>query len=963
MKHFLRKVSEQLYPQFHDCPEQLCIVLPNRRSGVFLRKHWADLLDRPNWSPAIFSIEDFLAELSGLQIIDQLEQVFELYHVYKTQKGTDAESFEEFGRWAPVLLHDFNDIDANLADAPQLFANLSDVRSMETWNLGEGLTEFQQRYLKFWESLGSWHEALTKKLLQEGKAYPGLAARVAAHNAALKLAEKPWTKIIFAGFNGLTKAEAHILDILQSSGKGEAFWDADTYYIDDPAQEAGRFLRKHRDRFFGKPSPVGFPHVEKQLATAPKKIIIAGVARQISQAKAAAHLLDEWNAEGAGQWPTAIVLSDESLLFPVLHALPEHIDDVNVTMGYPMRNTPIAALSELLFYLQENARRFKIVSREGEIKLYHADVIRLLRHPYFRMLFRENSYADQLAHYIASKNFVFVAPSVLRNALPGLEKEFERIAPLFRLWADTNEAFDALAYAVQLFRYLFSGPGETPAAEPENDMKRGKRRANVELEFLFQYGKIIKRLRTLNQRFGFVRELRTLRGMMAQAIGAASLPFYGEPLTGLQVMGMLETRALDFDNLILLSVNENVLPAGRSHSSFIVYDLKRAFGLPVYHEQDATSAYNFYRLLQRATNVALLYNTEPDTFGNGERSRFIAQLIHELPHVNPNVVIEERLFDTGLKGAVAPAPIIIERNEAIQKRLAELGEYGLSPSLLNSFRKCSLQFYFRYVARLKEAEEVEETIGADTLGTVVHKVLEDLYRAHLGQPLTPALTAEMKKKATALAEEHFRSHYSGEELEYGKNLLTKKVSARFLSNFLDRERRLLEDLAKKNETLIVQELETELRAEIPMGNGQVVLRGHADRIDLAGNTLRIIDYKTGRADDSELRLSEWEVLQEHPGVDKSFQLLMYALMYARSGKPVTEQLLSGIITFRELKAGLKTVRTPGRSGTLDAEALAAFEAELLRLLQRLFDEKKPFVQTANLEVCEVCAFKGICNRE
>lgn len=954
MPSFLEKVADYLHHRYGSEAGNLCIVLPNRRAGLFLREFWSTHLQKPEWSPSVYSGEDFVAELSGLQLVDTFEQLFTLYSIYRRHKGSDAESFESFSRWAPALLADFSEADSWLADTRNLFGNVGNLKQIESWDAGgDTISDFQRQYLGFWESLGVYYEQFRKKLLSESKAYPGLAFRLAAEDIVNQAGTRPWTKIIFAGFNALNAAEEKIITELLAAEKAEVLWDRDTYYMNDESQEAGTFLRRYRQRFPDKTIAGDFGHEENTLATEAKKILIVGTARRTSQAQAAAHFVEQWlNEPGAVPKRSAVVTGDEQLLLPLLHALPEISGEVNVTMGYPMRNTPIAALAALLLELHDNARRLGMYTDEGELRFHHSDIDRLLHHPYLRVLYGKSRYPDILTAKLAEGNYVFVSAAQLESVVEGMSASFRRIAPLFHTWKSSTQAFDSIEHLVTLLRKLFSGRNEDGGP---------RRKANVELEFLFQFDKIVRRLRTLAEQYPHLRELRTLRTLLLQSVDGATLPFYGEPLTGLQVMGMLETRTLDFDNVIVLSANENILPPGRNRNTFIIAALRKEFGLPSWNDKDAVTAYHFYHLLQRAKRVVLIYNTESDTFGSGEKSRFLTQLQYELPRINPNVSVEEKIFSPP---GTAPQvqPIVVEKSGAVLQKMELLVAHGLSPSLLNSYRTCGLQFYYRYVAGLRESDRVEETIGADTMGTVIHAVLETLYQPFKGKALQPSDIDAMQEEAPVLARKEFAARYPAEELSYGKNLLTQHITQKYLADFLTQEKALAEKLAERGLPLTIHDLELELSASVRVGDKDILLRGQADRIDEAGGALRIIDYKTGRAGDNELRVGDWFNFNTDVRLNKSFQLLMYALMYVRSGKPAGKLLLSGIVSFRELKAGLKTVKTPGGGDNIGRNELNTFEDRLKELLTELFDATKPFVQTEDEERCGICAFKEICNR-
>jgi RecB family exonuclease/transcriptional regulator with XRE-family HTH domain len=949
METFLSKVCDHLLASYGEQLDELCIVLPNRRGGLFLERQLASRFTKPAWAPSIYSMEDFIWEQSGLQQTDLAEQLFIFYSAYRDYEQEKAESFEAFCKWAPTLLADFNETDSCLADTEKLFGNLSDIREIENWSLGEAtLTDFQKQYLHFWKRIGDWYRLYRKMLAQENKAYTGLAYRTVAEKISTPGFGQQWKKIIFAGFNALNPAEERIFTVLQDSGRAETLWDGDRYFLEDNAQEAGRFLRKYRHSYF-RPAPGarGFRHIEDRLSTEEKNITVAGVAKMVSQSKAAVHFLETLDKQKRFSPSTAIILSDDQLLLPLLHALPEEAQYINITMGFPLRHTPVSSLVNALFQLHEDAQRFNIHTREGELKFYHTDLIRLLRHPYVRQLLAGTGLPEQLERHIVRFNIIFASEGQLRKATKENENAFELFAHFLRPWPDAAAALQGLQQAIDLLRPQFV---PAPSDDPE------KKSFSIETEYLFQLSLIVKRARTLQEKWKVAPDIRSLRALVTQQLASTTLPFYGEPVGGLQVMGLLETRTLDFENLIFLSANENLLPGGRSQPTFILYDLRRAFGLPVWHDKDAMTAYNFYRLLVRAKNVFIIHNTDQDTFGGGEKSRFVTQLQHELSVINKKATITETVFDAGIPlSAAPPAPIRIPKDEAVRTKLGELAASGLSPSLLNSFRACSLQFYFHYVASLREPDEVEETIGADTLGTIIHGALEELYKPLIGQALNPAQIDEMKKQVPHTCDAMFARHFSNEEASSGKNLLARRIAVRYISSFLDEEKKTL-----KKSPLKVEALESDLRFAVNVNGKTIQLRGQADRIDSTPTHIRLVDYKTGKTEKRELNVGDWEEILVKPEIHKSFQLLMYAWLYAKMTGSVLP-IQSGIISFRKLKDGLLHVTTPD-GGFLLPKTLEEFGHALQKLLETLFSDEREFVQTDELKTCKLCAFKTICRR-
>ncbi len=957
MQSFLEKTVDYLYKKYGDDISELCIVLPNRRAGLFLKTHLSNNLKKTFWSPEILATEDFVALLSELQPAEPITLLFELYETVKKCNPGNAETFDEFSKWGQILLSDFNEIDRYLVDAKQLFGNLKNIKELESWSLNsdEGLTDFQKQYLDFWKLLGTYYEDFIERTLAKKHAYQGLAYRVVANAVEEKVNKHPWKKIIFAGFNALNLAEEIIIEKLVDLDKAEIIWDTDSYYVNNVNQEAGRFIRRYNEYGrFKKIRERNTVFEETGLSSGKKNITIIGAAKNVAQAKVAGSLVTKIKNKEQTLQHTALVLADENLLFPVLHSLPENLEDINVTMGYPLKNTPVAGYFDLVFSLHENAQ--KIAGGRANYSYYHTDLVKLLSHPYTAIALAnsENRLSVKpIVQKIQQRNIVFAAKSTLEKLFAdGRETEYKLLAPVFNHWASAADAIGCITYLIDLLK-------DGIIAQQDVTLEN---KASLELEYLFAFTKIVKRIQVLMEDYPHsVGDVKTLRSILNQIVKSGSLPFYGEPLMGLQVMGMLETRTLDFENVILLSCNEDILPSGKAVNSFIPFELKHHFGLPTYSDKDAIFAYHFYRLLQRATNIYLLYNTESDALGSGEKSRFLTQLIYELPKVNPNVTITEQLVVIPVKAENAGNVIIIDKDAEIIAKLKAKAEYGFSPSLLNKYRNCSLQFYFHGVAGLKEAEEVEETIGADVLGNVIHSVLEKLYQPFIGNKLSPGDVKQMKGKVEELTITAFEEYYNRSEISYGKNLLTLKVALKFIANFLDAEIKFLGQLEKTNEPLIIKALEQTLESELQVNGETVKIKGNADRIDGVGKITRIVDYKTGLAANNELQFDDWNEIRTEATLSKSFQLLMYAYLYQKMNPAIKENIQSGIITFRELSAGLKMVKVEG-DASLNETILKEFEAQLQQLLSEIMDPARPFLQTTEIANCEYCSFKGICNR-
>lgn len=947
MERFVDKTAAYILKHYSDKTDKLCVVVPNKRAGIFIKQALSQLYDKPLWSPQLYSIEEFIVELSGLELVDPIAQLFHFYSIYSAHEKEAAEPFEQFAKWAPVLLSDYNDIDSNLIDADLLFTNLKNIKELESWSLGDtGLTTFQRAYLHFWETIGVYYKQFTQQLLSEHKAYQGLAYRYAAQHIAQLIQKQNWEQILFVGFNALNTSEEKIIQALIKLNKAEIIWDANEYYTNDPLQEAGKFLRKHiKNDLYKNKRENAFLWNGNELSNTPKHVEIIGAPGNVSQARLAGELLNgllTQSEQEQAPHKTALVMADESLLFPVMYSLPSNVKNVNITMGYPLKNTAIVGYVDLIFNLHANAKKLS-----KNYSFHHADIIAVFDHQYSNLFFNtdEQKSAKQLIRHIKERNIVFCnQKSLFKMATAhGLHPD-NFIWTIFEQWTTIESAFQLLFKIVEELKQYYINK----EAEGANHQ--------LEIEYLFYVWKLVKRIQTLSLQYNCLTEISALRVFISELVKSTNLSFTGEPLLGLQIMGVLETRTLDFENIILTSANEGVLPAGKTQNTFIPFDVKRVFGMQTYSDKDAIFAYHFYRLLQRAKNIFLIYNTEAGTLGGGEKSRFVDQLLYEIRNHNPNITIHESIYEN-LNKQQQVAEITIAKNDLILEQLFKKATDGFSPSILNVYRNCSLQFYFKVIGKLREIEEVEETIGADVMGNVIHATLEKLYSPHIAKIVTVADLSDMLTLCEPILKNAFNEYYTENDISTGKNLLIYKVALKYVQTFLKNE---LVAIKNKSEIKILS-LEQEYTHDFLINALPVRLKGKIDRIDVSNGTLRIIDYKTGNVQSGELNFKKWENLLDDLQLNKSFQLLMYAWLYAKNNKQLPSQINSGIISFRELSAGVKSVSTPlGKN--LDELILQEFENVLKTIITEIVDKSIPFKQTEDKDTCEYCDFKAICSR-
>jgi RecB family exonuclease len=869
-------------------------------------------------------------------------------------EGDKAQPFEDFIQWAPRLIGDFDEADRNLADARQLFSALNDSRAISLWNPdNRPLTDFEKQYLKFYNSLYRYYSSMIGTLLECKQAYPGLICRMASIGIEKFSERLPWEKVIFTGFNAVTAAEEKIMDFLYSVGKAQFLWDADAYYLNDKDQEAGDFLRKSLKKWGGKE----FNWVATDLTRQPRHIYITGVPNNISQASLAGEIVKKLDAFDER---SAIVLQDENLLIPLLYSLPENAGELNITMGLPLTQTPFADMLALVFRMHLNKEKFTQNRRNGGRLFYFRDVLSVLHHPYVASmaegLMKGDGFVfERIVQSIAGGNKVFLSADEILDPGTGLFSAHAGfLRPFFHGWSDPLKTLGAMKEITGILRdYLIS------------------EQRTIELEYIYSFSSLVYRLDDLLRTYpGTVKSLSTLFSLYNQMVRSVTLPFSGEPVRGLQIMGMLETRGLDFENLIMLSCNENLLPKGGKVNSFIPADLRLEFGLPTHRHKDAVYAYHFYRLLQRAKNIHLVYNSETGEFGEGEISRFLQQVSGELKRSNPLAEISEEIL------VLAPSPdntyrgISIPKDDSILSSIRKKAEKGFSPTSLNNYRACTLKFYFSDLAEIKEPEEMEEEIDNRILGNIVHAALKKSFEGFIGKELDAGMIAALKPGLDSIIEEACKKEFAGRDVRFGRNLLLLKVARIMLRRFVESESRNVNHLRQSGKSLQIIGLEQHLERRLTINTGSEVqdirIRGFADRIDSIGGQLRIIDYKTGSTDKKRTSLKDWGQLVADPSTDHAFQLLMYIWLYFPRVKNALP-LQAGILSLRKISEGLTAVSVPGNNENeaqmnIASAEILKFETKLKEILSAIFDASLKFTQTSDLKTCANCPYLNLCGR-
>lgn len=968
MKPFLYQIAELFYREYGADVSRLAFVFPNRRAGLFFQKYLSEVAEKPLFSPTILTINDLFVQLSGKQSADRIDMLFTLYDIYIKQSGS-TETFDEFFYWGEMLLNDFDDIDKYMADARMLFTNLTDLKEIEDgfsflseeqiaairtfWSsfYPKSDTPNQQSFLAVWQILYGLYAELRKTLDAEGKGYEGMIFREVVEQLEKGQAyDLPYDKVVFIGLNALSVAEEHFLLQLQKMGIADFYWDYASDKVTDPDNKASYFVERNLKNF---PSQLTVDEDKRtdNNSSGSTAIEVIGIPSGIGQAKQVYSLLEdlckqqELSAEEALR--TAIILPDENLLIPVLNAIPEQIRRINVTMGYPLAGTPVASLMEYILALQKNVRYV-----DGRPAFYFRDVLPVLNHRYVTTI--NPDIITVLVKDITENNKIYIYQEELNKT--------HLLNILFIPVTGVYEFSDYLIRVLQELNKMINPKEENEDGENEISCQRS---ADIEQEFLFHYFTTVNRMKEVMLEAGINMKIDTYFRLLKRMTDMITIPFQGEPLSGLQIMGVLETRALDFDRLIILSMNEGVFPLRKAANSFIPYNLRRGFGLPTYEHQDSVWAYHFYRLIYRASRVSLLYDTRSNGLQTGEVSRFVHQLRYhyEMP-------LAQKIVVYNVSSSKTP-PLEVKKNEEVMKQLDAFcfgGNKAISASAINTYLDCPLKFYFSVIEGVEEEEEVNETIESSMFGRILHKVMEELYQPFCGKMMTADLLKLIRKDtvmltgviARAFAEEFFKTDVIRPLT--GQNFLIGEMIRKYAEKILEQDGKLTPFLYLESEKKINHQI------MLPKCKKEIRLKGFIDRIDQVGDTVRIIDYKTGSGLSAFGSMESLFDKTEKERPKAIMQVFMYAWMYSHAKDRKVMLVKPGIYYMRTLFTPTFDPSVYFRSGREKlpvndfVEYIGTFEKGLYDCLDEMFDPKVPFSQTPIEKACIYCPFKGICGK-
>ena len=959
MESFLKLVAADLYKHTEGNLAHTAVVFPNKRAGLFFNEYLAQESDSPIWSPAYVSISELFRSLSPWEVGDPVKLVCELYKIFRRETQS-TETLDDFYFWGEMLISDFDDADKNRVDTDKLFSNLQDLRNImddytfiddeqeeairqffQNFSI-ERRTALKERFISLWNVLGNIYKGFRESLASQNIAYEGMMYRhVIEHLDVDKL---PYEKYVFVGFNVLNKVEHTLFTQLKDAGKAVFYWDYDEFYMKENRQavthEAGEFIRRNLRDF---PSPLSgelFKNLSK-----PKEVHYIASSTENAQAR----YLPQWirNNLTTPEKETAVVLCNEALLQPVLHSLPAEVKHVNITMGFPLSQTPVYSFLIALLELHTHGFNFK----SGRYTFQ--SVVTLLKHPYTRQL---TGQAELLEKELTRNNRFYPLPGELGKD-EFLTRLFTPLSGNLNLCIRLSETLQQVA---GIYQANTSGTEDTDAF---NQLYR---------ESLFKAYTTINRFRTLIEEDELTVQSETFRRLLVKVLSATNIPFHGEPAIGMQVMGVLETRNLDFRHLVLLSVNEGQLPKSGGDSSFIPYNLRKAFGMTTIEHKIAVYAYYFYRLLQRAERITLMYNTSSDGLNRGEWSRFMLQFLIEWPHP-----ITRQFLEAG-QSPQGTSPITVEKTPDVMRRMQSLFDVRanpkakFSPSALNYYLDCPLKFYYRYVAGLSVPDEVSAEIDSATFGSIFHYAAEHIYKDLTThgkvinkEALETLLRNEVKLQdyVDTAFKKLFFNVPQNEKPEYnGVQLINSAVIARYLKQLLQN------DLRYAPFTFIASEMEVDEPIDIQTPKGVIKSRigGIIDRMDSKDGTLRIVDYKTGGDADTPPHV-ESLFIPDKKRSNYVFQTFLYAAIMCRK-QPTMKIAPALLYIHRAATETYSPVIQMGESRKPKeaVEDFSKYEKEyrerLQRLLEEIFNPEKSFTQTEIIEKCTYCDFKALCKR-
>jgi ATP-dependent helicase/nuclease subunit B len=949
---------EKLATYIHDTEiptENLCIILPSRRAAKYLQKALFSIYNRPLFSPKIITIDEWVKSCSTRTVLDSTRLLFELYAIHEHEYPQSNQGFDEFMKWGRTLLSDFDEMDRYLIPSDQLFKNLAEIKELESWNFDS--TEpspAQKRFMEFWDTLPGYYAAFNQRLRDKNQAYAGSVYKELAEQIDLAFRENKKQQYIFAGFNALSPSEISIMKQLKKMGRASILLEGDTYFFNNPIHEAGRFLRQNCEALELRPQDF----LTDTITSEAKTFQVINCTQPTGQAKIAGHLLaHEIHPDTYSE--TVVLLGNEQLIVPVLKNIPQNIEKANITIGLPLKSTALRTWVDVLFRIQESY----LHTKQGSI--YHKDFIRFIKHPFVQAIMsnEDRNQAQELESKILTNNWVLVYLKSLTFS-PSLQLLIEKT---FLLWPESKLA------VVQHIRVI------------NNILHTHLDAQHYALEHaaIFHFDEAILKLTNILEEYPIQLHLKTFKALFNQHWSHISLAYYGNPIDGLQVMGLLETRMLAFKNLIIIGMNDGSMPPINPIQTFIPMDLRKFHHLPMGGDKQSLFAHHFYRLLPYAQSCWFTYSSAESGMGMDEPSRYLRQLKFELRGTHPDLTWNEAYYT--VEDSDQDSQLIsISKDMIIQQRLDDYFQNGTSASALRKFMVCPLDFYYRYLIGLGEEDSVEEEIEASSFGNFIHRTLELLYLPyrHFDEYFTP-----QKPESTVLQPSHiekmiqsyapilhqaFREHFDNNEefIASGKNYLSLQMAMHLTEKFLKKELFELQQLQSKHSdgkglvTIIALEgrVKRSVRVSTPFGEKEILFKGIIDRIDEIDGQRRIIDYKSGRCETKDVTIapmssksSESKAAHLLDAFSKRkyvFQLLTYCFLYRSQfpKEPYPEHV--GIISMNNLKESPYYL-VNNLTTSMD-ELMDVYEEAIQLLVAQIYDPSTTFEHDLQAQYCNYC---------
>lgn len=888
---FLSYLAEQITTENQDL-RKVCVVLPGKRTSLFLKRELKKQLPPNSWLPKFTTLSQLFEQLSPYQKLGNLDQMAFAYRAYQS-RFEEPEAFSQFLSWGTTMLADFNEIDHHLLDHTAVFEDLRKIKYLENWSFNSTeLSEMQDQFLKFWTELPHIFETWKSNMLDTGQLNGGGIARHLAETSP----ELPFDHIYVAGMNALTPAELQVIKSWQGDNKASVYFNADPYYVMDADMEAGIFVRKAQQKLSIKLPPA-------RLGTSPMEVHYVSCSSLVAETKWTMSQLAELDSEQLEN--TALILPDESMLPMIINSIPDQVAAANISMGLPLKNTPVYGFVKLFLKCTCN----------GQKRVHFKDVLDLIRHPYVQTP-SNSELLQALEDEIIKKNLVF-----LNLKTP---EKYDWDQELINWWnpiakANQNKTIKDIDAALRSL--IQQG---LPSADSERFSDKLQRESCNKVTLL------LDRVHRYHDAYGMLESYKEFEKIFLSLLHKEKLDIIGEPLEGIQILGLLESRALDFERVFLFSCNEGVLPKKNYAESYLPADVRAHYGLPSYLDKEAIYASYFYSTVQRCKEVHMMYTDGEKSMDRyGEMSRYLKQFEFHFPQKKDQAIkIEQHAlqFETGSQASdIKP----IEMAPWMLDRIKEQMKNGFSPSAIDKWITCNRGFFYRYILGLGEQDDVEEQIEFSTFGTVVHDSLEKLFFDYIGKQIQEADITKMKLQAPSIIQQMLEKHYPGDLMNSGPNLLSRKVIETYVDSILEMEK------DRKQGTILSLEegLSLQLDGENPM-----LLKGKADRIDEVNGTIQVIDYKTGKVARKDVTVKSIEELGE---MDKSKarQLMIYALMAEKKYESI-RAIVPGIISMRNKKDGFLEFKVAKQ---------AYYELNKQELIDWLLDLQKGILSTKEIQ--------------